>query len=233
MEVWQGFLGAVLGGFVVGGFNLWLQNRQHQHALDLQEAQWTHEDEVRKKEWRNARGERIAEWDNARTDQQREWDRQREDVVEQRAEDRQSALEQREAEALRELQVILPRFSRAARYMWEDTIGRANAERRGEEFERAPDLDMYVKEFNALRYDVLTVVSRIGNEKIRQAAGILYVLDEDMALASAVSWQVPGFYGGVTPTFIQVDRQRQLIRMAGKVLRGESIDDEIVEEIVH
>lgn len=220
MESWQGFIGAVLGGIVVGLFNLFLQNRQQKHAMELQRAQWAHEDTIREGEWSRARGERVAEWDNARTDQRREWDRRRVDLLEQRADDRKRAAEQVEMESLRELQVVLPRFSRAARYLWEDKIGRANSEAQGEEFARDEDLHLYVTEFNNLRYDVLTIISRIGNEKVRKAASILYTLDEDMALSSTAAWRDSRFYGGHDPMFLQVDRQRQLIRMVGKLLRA-------------
>jgi len=45
-----------------------------------------------------------------------------------------------------------------------------------------PELQVYVSQFNDLRYVALGSISKIDNEKLRRRAAHLYGLDESMAI---------------------------------------------------
>lgn len=254
MDPMQGFFGAVLGAAlgsaIVGVANWFLQNKVHQQALELQEnqrkqdqsareAQWEQERIARETQWHWEARMRHDDWTNAQADRKAEWDRQRQDRLEQLEEDRRLEREREQREALREPQLLAPRFSQAARAMFEHEQERYRAQQEGKEPEAlTPDnrlrLEAFVEQFNDLRYTVIAAITRIDSEKIRQIAGNLYVLEEDMALSMPESWAESNvLYGGRSPIQLQVDWQRQLLRMAGKLLRGDSVEDETIEDNVH
>lgn len=88
-----------------------------------------------------------------------------------------------------------------------------------------PNLAEHGVVFNGLRFSILTTIGRVRDERIRTAASDLYYLGRDMVLLRPQSLQGK-IYGGDDPVLIQDRRLPQFIRMVGKVLKGESIDDE-------
>jgi hypothetical protein len=215
MEIWSGFLGALLGGLVAGGANFLLQRRQHDQEITLQTNQFEHDS-----------AERRAEWDN-----------QRQERIRQLAEDREREREQGINEALRELQVVMPVFSRAARAMYEEQRSLyLEAKKKGSLAEPIEATPRYIDSANRLDdldQQVRDAVSRIDNDKIREAASLLYQLNRHMALLMPSTWDSTRLYAGHDPVFLMVPRQHQLTRMIGKVLSGRPIDDEEVEDFVH
>ena len=243
MEPVLGFFGVVLGaaiGSAIVSFANWrLQDKQHKQARELQEKQWEQDRAVREAQWHWEARARHDDWVNAQANRKAEWDRQREDRFEQREDDRKFEREREQRDALRELQVIMPLFSRASRAMFENLQAHYRAQREGKEpepltAEERLRMEAYVEQFNNLRYSVIAGISRIEAEKIRKAAANFSVMDEDMALSMPESWtESSALYRGRSPIPLQVDWQRQRLRMAGKVLRGDGIHDEEVEDKVH
>lgn len=225
----EGFLGAVigaiLGSLIIGFINLWQQRRDHAHAAKMQQAQWDKESEWRRQDERNARELQIHAQDAARTDQRNEWDRQRED-----------RREQFEHASLVAVQDAVTRFSDASRWIHLERRSRYNFFSRtdraeGEEYESSyPGFAEHQVVFNSLRFNILPIISRVSNEKVRKAALDLYGLDLDMVLLDPRTWQGE-IYRGDDPVEIQERRLPQFIRMVGKLLRNESIDDEDFPEI--
>lgn len=222
---WGAVLGAGIGSLVIGAINIWLQRQEHAHARQVQQRQWTQESEWRQEAQRDARALQVHALDAARADQRNEWDRQRED--------RQ---QQFEHESLVAVQDAVTRFSDVSRWIHLDKRSRLNfAERNereeGEEYvSEYPNLTEYGAVFNGLRFSMLTIISRVGDERIRTAAFDLYALALDMVLWSPETWR-GNVYGGEDPVSIQERRLPQFIRMVGKLLRNESIDDEVFPAI--
>jgi hypothetical protein len=220
----EGFLGAVigasLGSLIIGLINLWQQRRDHAHAAKMQQAQWNKESEWRRQGERNALGLQIHAHDAARADQRNEWDRQRED---QRL--------QFEHASLVAVQDVITRFSDASRWIHLEKRSRHNFASRtnrdeGEEYESSyPGIAEHQVTFNSLRFNILPIISRVRNERVREAALDLCWLDLDMVLLHPTTWQ-GRIYGGDDPVEIQERRLPQFIRMAGKLLRDESIENE-------
>jgi hypothetical protein len=230
-----GFLGAFIGGAAASLISWFLIDKQHRHAKELQDRQFTQSERDHELEQRHTRGNLIAEWENARIDRKAEWDQQREEREQQRELDRQREYERAQLEAIRQLELVLPSFSRAARTLYEARQERYAAAQSGRELpEWQPDLEEYVAQFNDLRYVAMGSITKIGNEKLRRRAGHLYQLDESMALSDPFVW-TPGreTFGGHDPVVLQVNWQEQLLSMSGRLYRGESIEGEFVEESMH
>jgi hypothetical protein len=215
MEIWSGFIGALLGGLIAGGANFLLQRRQHDQEIRLQTSQFEHDNAERRAEWENQRQERAR---------QLEEDRERERQV-------------RVNEALRELQLVMPVFSRAARAMYEEKRSLyLEAKEKGAvsgTIDATPGYIDSASRLDDLDQQVRDSVSRIDNEKIRTAANQLYEINRHMALLAPSTWDSTRLYAGQDPVLLLVPRQHQLTRMIGKVLSGRSIDDEVVEPFVH
>jgi hypothetical protein len=146
--------------------------------------------------------------------------------------------EDEQRETLRTLQDLLPQFSSAARAIYEERRSqylqaKTKAQSLNEPRPLSPNLQPYFQIVSELDQTVLNLITRVKDPKIRKAAGIIYELDRRMAFLEPSTWDSRDLYGGYTPSFLMVDRQHQLTRMIGKLLRGESIDDEVVEDVVH
>jgi hypothetical protein len=141
-----------------------------------------------------------------------------------------SAREDEQRQTLRELQDLMPRFTAAARRIYEERRRLYLESRTTDIPESLRDSFRTVDE---LDQQILNLMSRVQNPKIRQAADILYLLGRRMAYFEPATWDSKDLYGGYTPSFIMVDRRNQLTGMIGKVLRGDSIDDVVVTEPVH
>jgi hypothetical protein len=229
---WGAVIGAALGSLIVGSLNIFLQRDSQKHALTMQQNQWNKESEWRRDDQRHAMGLQVHAQANARTDQQNEWNRQREDREQQREYDRQLEHDRAQVEAMRALELSVSSFSRAARVLYEAKQERFALVEAGETLpEVDAELQVYVNQFNDLRYVALGWIAKIDNEKLRRRAVHLYALDESMALSNPVVWG-PGrkTFGGQNP---QVTWQEQLLRIIGKIFRGESIESEFVEEHQH
>jgi hypothetical protein len=224
----EGFLGAVigaiLGSVIIGLINLWQQRRDHDHAAKMQQAQWNKESEWRRQDERNARALQILAQEATRTDQGNEWDRQRED-----------RRQQFEHESLVAVQDAITRFSDACRWLHLEQRSRHNFASRtdkkeGEEYEGSySNIAEHQLTFNSLRFNILPIISRVSNEKVRNAAVDLYWLAVRMVLLEPPTWQGE-IYGGDDPVLIQDHLLPKFIRTAGKLLRNESIDEEIFPE---
>jgi hypothetical protein len=96
------------------------------------------------------------------------------------------------------------------------------------------ELQVFVNQFNNLRYVALGSISKIDNEKLRRRAAHLYALDESMALSDQQLWG-PGreTFGGHDPILLRVTWQEQFLRIVGKIYRNASIEGEFVEEHQH
>lgn len=222
---WGAVLGAGIGSLVIGAISIWLQRKEHKHSRTMQQEQWNKESEWRSQAQRDARALQIHAQDAARIDQRNEWDRQRED-----------RRLQFERESLIAVQDAITRFSDASRWIHLDKRSRLNfAEREdreegGEYVSDYPNLAEYQLVFNGMRFNLLTTISRVRDEGIRNAALDLYSMGLDMVLLSPMTWR-GNIYGGDDPVLIQERRLPQFIRMVGKLLRGESIDDEVFPAI--
>jgi hypothetical protein len=134
------------------------------------------------------------------------------------------------------VQDAITRFSDASRWIHLEQRSRHNFASRtnrdeGEEYESSyPGIAEHQLTFNGLRFNILPIISRVRNEKVRTAALDLYWLDLDMVLLHPTTWQ-GRIYRGDDPVEIQERRLPQFIRMAGNLLRNESIDDEDFPEI--
>lgn len=208
---WGAVIGATLGSIIVGGINVILQRGQHKHALDMQQKQWDQESDWRKEDRRDETGRQIAAWDNARTDQKNE----------------------REHALLIQLQTDLARFSRASRVLYENNLAAdlfhrdpANA---GRAFTPDPRDMPFEEEFNAMRVPMLATISRVRDDTLREAAYIVHQLDVAMAVSSIDTWRDRDFWGGADPILQQVERQEQVMGMAGRLIRGERVNaDELM-----
>jgi hypothetical protein len=154
------------------------------------------------------------------------------------SQDAERLREQEQRDTLRQLQDTMPKFSQAARRIYEEQRSSYLADRRRDRqteqsASQDPDRSVYWRTIIDLDQTVLNLISRVENEKIRQAATLLYQLDRHMAYLLPSTWDATDLYAGRTPSFLMVDRLHQLTRMIGKVLRGESLDDEVVEDFVH
>jgi hypothetical protein len=169
------------------------------------------------------------------TEQKKQWEHEQKRLQEQREIDRDREYEQRQREAIRELELVIPSFSRAARALYEARQERYAAAKEGKKIPAGrPDLETFVAQFNDLRYVAMACITKVGDAKLRRRAGHLYQLDESMALSDPVVWELPReTYGGHEPILVQVNWQEQLLSMSGRVYRGESIDDFFVEEHMH
>jgi len=141
-----------------------------------------------------------------------------------------SAREEEQRQTLTQLQDLMPRFTAAARRIYEERRRLYLESRTTDIPESLRDSFLAVDEFDQ---QILNLMSRVQNPKIRQAAEILYELGRRMAYFEPATWDSGNLYGGYTPSFIMVDRRNQLTGMIGKVLRGDSIDDVVVTEPVH
>src|SRR5215211_2058660 len=100
----------VLGGGISTVTSAVVQVIQGRRESSLQEKRFAHEREQQQQEWTNQAAR-----------QQAEWNQQRQERVRQLAEDREREREAEVHEALRELQVVMPVFNRAARAMYEES----------------------------------------------------------------------------------------------------------------
>ena len=143
--------------------------------------------------------------------------------------------DQDQRNVLEQLQSVLPRYSNAARIIYQERRSHYNRERRGgrESGNLEPDLREYWRTVNELEQDVENLISRVKDEKIRKAAAVIYQIDRDMAYLMPSTWDSTSLYAGHDPGWLMVDRRRQLTLMIGKVLRGDSIANEVVEDIIH
>jgi hypothetical protein len=232
---WGAVVGAVLGSLIIGALNLYLQRDSQKHATRLQQDQWNKEAEWRRDDQRHVMGLQVHAQANARTDQQNEWTRQREDREEQREFDRQRDYQRAQLEATRALEISLTSFSRAARVLFEAKQERFALVESGEAPPKLdPELQVYVSQFNDLRYVALGSISKIDNEKLRRRAVHLYALDESMALSDPQLWRSSReTFGGHNPILLQVTWQEQFLRIVGKIYRNASIEGEFVEEHQH
>jgi hypothetical protein len=232
---WGAVIGAALGSLIVGSLNIFLQRDSQKHALTMQQNLWNKESEWRRDDQRHAMGLQVHAQANARTDQQNEWNRQREDREEQREYDRQLEYERAQVEAMRALELSLSSFSRAARVLFEAKQERHALVTAGETLPKVdPELEVYVTQFNDLRYVALGWIAKIDNAKLRRRAVHLYELDESMALSDPVVWGLGRkTFGGKDPIILQVTWQEQLLRIVGKIYRQEPIEGEFVEEHLH
>jgi hypothetical protein len=201
----------------------------------LQRDQWNKEAEWRREDQRNAMGLQIHAQGNARTDQRNEWDRQRKDREEEREFDRQVEYERAQVEAIRALEPSLLSFSRAARVLYEAKQERHALAKAGETLPKVdPELQVYVTQFNDLRYVALGWIAKIDDAKLRRRAVHLFELDESMALSDPAVWGPErNTFGGKDPIILQITWQDQFIRMIGKIYRQEPIEGEFVEEHLH
>jgi hypothetical protein len=150
----------------------------------------------------------------------------------------QSLREQEQRETLRALQDTMPKFSSAARAIYEERRSQYLQEKQGNRAVSdtealSPQLQSHFRTVSELDQAVLNLISRVEDEKIRRAAALIYDLDRHMAFLMPSTWDSRDLYAGHTPPHLLVDRQHQLTRMIGKALRGESIDNEVVEDFVH
>jgi hypothetical protein len=216
----------VLGGGISTVTSAVVQLVQGRRESSLQEKRFAHEREQQQEEWAN----QVAR-------QQAEWDYQRQERVRQLDEDREREREVEVREALRELQVVMPVFNRASRAMYEESRSLyREAKDKGSTEDVVQATPRYVESanrFDDLDQQVRTLISRIDDEKIREAAGQLYQLDRHMALLAPSTWDSTQLYSGHDPVLLLVPSAHQLTRMIGKVLRGRPIDDEVVEDFVH
>lgn len=215
----QGVIGAVIAALVtsviVSVANARAQTTQHEHAYDIQRQQWNKEAAWRREDLQAEREQQRAAWDNARADRERE----------------------REHDLLVQLQVELPRFSRAARVIYENKLAaehlRPDDENEKDVFTPDPRDAPFLEEFNTMRIPMLATISRIQDDTLREAALIVHELDVAMAVGNVETWRHGDFWGGANPILQQVERLNQVVAMAGRLIRGELIDPDELMPVEH
>jgi len=135
------------------------------------------------------------------------------------------------------VQDAVTRLSDASRWIYLEKLGRYWSERdkdkkEGEKFNFNPKIEELSQTFRDLRFNILPIISRVRDEKVRNAAVQLYFLDLDMVLLELTTWQGK-IYGCDDPVQIQEMLLPKFIRMAGILLRGQSIDDESFPKNLH
>jgi hypothetical protein len=204
MESWIGFLGAVLGALVGSlGAGYW--------NLRLQQSQHAHALKVQQQQW--DREDKVRE-DQRRFDRQEEQNREQRDIW-------------------RELQLVVPRFRHAAKWIYQRklTMYREHKKTGSEESseDKSQEAQDTVRQFNELRERLRVLQPQLLNEKARTAVAVIRTIGIDMVETNPMFWiESTSFYGAHDPQTLIYPRVQQLDDMLGRLFRGESIDDIVV-----
>jgi hypothetical protein len=216
------FLGAFVGGVAAGLVNWFLIDKQHRHAKELQDRQFAQAERDRELEQRNARGNQIAEWDYQRQDREQE-----------RGVVRQAESDREQRDIWRELNLIVPRFMFAAKWIYQRKLDlyRKHKETGRDEFleDKSQEARETMTQFNELRERLRILQAQLLDEKVRTATAVIRTIGIDMVETNPMFWvESKSFYGSHDPLGLIYPRVGQLEDMLGRLLRGDNIDDVVV-----
>jgi hypothetical protein len=175
VEPWIGFLGAVLGALAgTVGAGYW--------SLRLQREQHAY----------------------LLTTQQQQWDREDTLRDDQRRFEKEEEQNREQREIWRELQLIVPRFWHAAKWIYQRKLDMYREYKKtgseGHMVDKSQEAQDAIKQLNDLRERLRVLQAQLLNEKARTAVGVIRRIGVDMVETNPMFWvESESFYGKHDP----------------------------------